>query len=168
MKNFLEKLRANRTVLKRTKNIPGLPKLAIYVEWLSGQFKRRVIDELGQSYDIDDNIMQSAYKMVTGGQARVLIGKYWSALQQAASEAVSAVPKPKAKAPAAKKEKAPKAVKKSAAKKPAATKAATKKTAAKKAATKKPATKKAPAKKTVAKKAATKKATKKKTTKKKA
>ncbi len=78
MKDALSKLKPLRTVVERTKPKAGLPKLALYTEWLSGQFKRRLVDVDGASHDIDDLTIQSHFKVVSGSKSKVLIDKHWA------------------------------------------------------------------------------------------
>jgi hypothetical protein len=74
----LDKLKANKSVLKRTKPGKGLPKLVLYVEWLAGERRRKVLDEEGAVHQIDDAAMISHYKLVTGSQGKELIEKHWA------------------------------------------------------------------------------------------
>lgn len=79
MADILGKARAGRTVLKRTTSTQGgeLPRLVLYMEWLAGERKRRVIDTDGKEHAIPDNVVESSYKLVTGSQAQELIEKHW-------------------------------------------------------------------------------------------
>lgn len=73
----LDKLKANKSVLKRTKPAKGLPKLVLYTEWLAGERRRKVLDEEGSEHQLDDDAVISNYKLVTGPQGKALIEKHW-------------------------------------------------------------------------------------------
>jgi hypothetical protein len=132
MADILAKARAGRTVLKRTTSTQGgeLPRLVLYMEWLAGESRRRVIDTDGQEHRIPDRIIESSYKLVTGGQAEELLHEHWpsAAPPRPAPEAARPTPSngahAKPSAPAAKAKPAAKAESKPAAgaksKKPAA------------------------------------------------
>lgn len=77
MNDFLSKARPGRTVLKRTQPRADLPRLVLYTEWLAGEMRRRVIDTEGKEHVLADTVVQSAYKLVTGGQAEELLQKHW-------------------------------------------------------------------------------------------
>jgi hypothetical protein len=79
MADILGKARAGRSVLKRTNAKQGaeLPALVLYMEWLAGESKRRVLDIEGKEHRIPDRIIESSYRLVTGGQAQELIEKHW-------------------------------------------------------------------------------------------
>lgn len=77
MADILGKARAGRTVLKRTTSQSNIPKLVLYVEWLAGENKRRVLDTEQKEHRIDDRIIESSYRLVTGGQAQELLEKHW-------------------------------------------------------------------------------------------
>ncbi len=79
MADILAKARAGRTVLKRTTATQGakLPALVLYMEWLAGENKRRVLDTDGNEHRLNDKIVESSYRLVTGGQAQELIEKHW-------------------------------------------------------------------------------------------
>ncbi len=138
MADILAKARAGRTVLKRTTQPHGikLPSLVLYMEWLAGENKRRVIDTEGAEHRLHDKVVESSYRLVTGGQAEELLNQHWPA--QLDGEPSVPVTKAEAKP-------APKPVEKPAAKPTA--KAAPKKPEAKKADAKKPAAKAAAGKK---------------------
>jgi len=81
MADILGKARAGRTVLKRTTTTQTsgqkLPALVLYMEWLAGESKRRVLDTEGNEHRIPDRMVESSYKRVTGAQAQELIEKHW-------------------------------------------------------------------------------------------
>lgn len=85
MNDFLNKARAMKTVLKKTRSRSDLPSPVLYMEWLSGEAKRRVIDTQGAEHMLADAVVQSNYKLVTGGQAKELIAEHWAKV--AASDA---------------------------------------------------------------------------------
>ncbi|MEZ0311711.1 MAG: hypothetical protein ACAI38_08045 [Myxococcota bacterium] len=124
MADILAKARAGRTVLKRTTSTQGgeLPRLVLYMEWLAGENKRRVIDTEGKEHRLNDRIVESSYRLVTGGQAEELMAQHWPAQLGDAAPAKVAKAKP-APAKAAAKPAAAKPASKPAAK-PAAAKRA--------------------------------------------
>jgi hypothetical protein len=67
--------------LKRTTSTQGgeLPRLVLYVEWLAGENKRRVVDTEGKEHRLNDRIVESSYRLVTGGQAEELLAEHWPA-----------------------------------------------------------------------------------------
>ncbi len=81
MADILGKARAGRTVLKRTNTTQAsglkLPSLVLYMEWLAGESKRRVLDTEGNEHRIPDRVVESSYKLVTGTQAQEAIEKHW-------------------------------------------------------------------------------------------
>ena len=96
MADILAKARAGRTVLKRTTQAQGfkLPSLVLYMEWLAGENKRRVIDTEGQEHRLPDKIVESSYRLVTGGQAEELLAQHWPAQLGDAAPAKAAQPRP--------------------------------------------------------------------------
>ena len=89
MSDFLSKARTRRTVLKRTRDRADLPSPVLYMEWLAGESKRRVLDTAGKEHLLTDNVVQSNYKLMTGAQAKELIEQHWpDALSSAADPAV--------------------------------------------------------------------------------
>lgn len=78
MSDFLKALQARRSVLKRTKPKADLPALALYMEALSGEMKRRVLDEQGGEHLITDKMIQSYYRVLPGSQAKELIAQHWA------------------------------------------------------------------------------------------
>ena len=76
MNDFLSKARAQRTVLKRTTR-QALPSPVLYMEWLTGESRRKVLDVDGKEHLLTDLVVQSNYKLVTGAQAKELIAKHW-------------------------------------------------------------------------------------------
>jgi hypothetical protein len=102
MADILAKARAGRSVLKRTNSTQGggeLPKLVLYMEWLAGENKRRVVDTDGKEHRIPDRMIESSYRLVTGGQAEELMGEHWPAqLGDTAPAKPAAKPAPKAEA----------------------------------------------------------------------
>jgi hypothetical protein len=77
MATLLDKMQTRKTVLKRTRTRPDLPSLVLYLETVSGQPKRRVLDAEGKEHLLDESVLQSQYKLVTGAQAKELIDKHW-------------------------------------------------------------------------------------------
>ena len=77
MATMLDKMQTRRTVLKRTRPRADLPALALYVETVSGQPKRKVLDTEGKEHVIEETLLQSQYKVVTGPQAKDLIDQHW-------------------------------------------------------------------------------------------
>jgi len=77
MATMLEKMQTRRTVLKRTRPRADLPALALYVETVAGQPKRKVLDTDGKEHVLDETLLQSQYKLVTGPQAKELIDQHW-------------------------------------------------------------------------------------------
>lgn len=107
MADILAKARAGRTVLKRTTSTQGveLPRLVLYMEWLAGENRRRVLDTEGQEHRIPDRIIESSYKLVTGGQAEELLHEHWPSAAPPRAEVAKPAPapaKPKTAAPVAK------------------------------------------------------------------
>ena len=86
MNDFLSKARANRSVLKRTRGPNDLPTPVLYVEWLSGEMRRKVLDTTGKEHLLTDKVLQSSYKLVTGAQAKDLIAEHWPAALEAAKD----------------------------------------------------------------------------------
>ena len=160
-RTYFDKLRARKTVLKRTKKSDTLPDMVFYLEWLGSTGKRRVLDLDGAEHVLDDRVVETHYKLMTGKKAKAMIAEHWSKETIAPQAPVVGA---KSDAPVSKPKPAKKVAKKAPAKpaKKVAAKPA-KKTAKK---TTKKATKKA-AKKTTKKKTTKKKVTKKKAAKKK-
>ena len=77
LQNFLEKLRPYKTVLKRTSSRREFAAELLYVEWLAGEGKRKLLDHDGNEHVITDKSLESNYKMATGGAAKKLIETYW-------------------------------------------------------------------------------------------
>jgi ubiquinone biosynthesis protein Coq4 len=84
MNDFLQKARAMRSVLKRTRGSTDLPSPVLYVEWLSGEMKRKVLDVEGKEHFLPDAVVQSNYRLVTGSQAKDLIAEHWDKLNASA------------------------------------------------------------------------------------
>lgn len=85
MNDFLSKVRAGRTVLKKTGGPAHLPSPVLYVEWLSGDNKRRVKDADGLAHDLSDKIVQSHYRTITKVQAKALLEAHWPDVLEATS-----------------------------------------------------------------------------------
>ena len=79
--DFFSKLRVRRSVLKRTGKFSELPEKVLYVEWLSNEGKRKVLDVEGKEHAITDRKMQSNYKMATRRAAKKMIAEHWSDAQ---------------------------------------------------------------------------------------
>ncbi len=77
VQNFLEKLRPYKTVLKRTSSRKEFANELLYVEWLSGEGKRKLLDHGGNEHVLTDKSLESNYKMATGGAAKKLIKEHW-------------------------------------------------------------------------------------------
>jgi len=75
--SMLDKMQTRRTVLKRTRPRADLPALALYVESVAGQPKRRVLDTEGKEHVLEDTLLQSQYRLLTGPQAKELIDQHW-------------------------------------------------------------------------------------------
>jgi len=77
MSTFFDKLKPRRSVLKRTKVRPDLPKLLLYTDWLPGKHQRRLLDIEGNPHELDDNIVESYYKLSKGSESTKLIDDHW-------------------------------------------------------------------------------------------
>lgn len=84
MNDFLSKARAQKSVLKRTRPSQELPSPVLYMEWLAGEARRKVLDTDGKEHVLSDLVVQSNYKLVTGAQAKELIAKHWPATNTSA------------------------------------------------------------------------------------
>lgn len=78
MQDYLSKARAHRSVFKKTRGRSDLPSPVLYLAWLSGDSKRRVLDTEGHEHDLQDGVLQSNYKLMTGAQAKELIAAHWA------------------------------------------------------------------------------------------
>lgn len=78
MADFFSKLRARRSVLKRTRDRADLPGAVLYLEWIGGEAKRKVLDTDGNEHTLADVVLQSNYKVVNRPQAKELIAKHWA------------------------------------------------------------------------------------------
>ena len=81
--DFFSKLRIQKSVLKRTRKRDDLPREALYVEWLSGEGRRKVLDTRGKEHLITDKVLQSNYKLATGSDAKKLIATHWASTDEA-------------------------------------------------------------------------------------
>ncbi len=77
MTEFFDKVRARRTVFKRTRKRDELPSAVLYVEWLGSENKRRVIDPEGNEHELTDKLIESNYKIVGKAEAKKLIEAHW-------------------------------------------------------------------------------------------
>ena len=77
VQSFLEKLRPFKTVLKRTSSRQDYRTELLYIEWLSGEGKRKLLDPAGSEHVLTDKELQSHYKMATGAAAKKLIKEHW-------------------------------------------------------------------------------------------
>jgi len=77
IQGFLDKLRPYKTVLKRTSSKQELPFELLYVDWLAGEGKRKLVDRAGAEHTIADKALLSHYKVATGGAAKKLIKEHW-------------------------------------------------------------------------------------------
>ena len=82
MATMLDKMQTKRTVLKRTRPRHDLPALVLYLESVAGQPKRKVVDADGKEHELEEAVLQSQYKLVTGPQAAELIDKHWPKLKE--------------------------------------------------------------------------------------
>ena len=76
--DFFSKLRIQKSVLKRTRKRDDLPREALYIEWLAGEGKRKVLDTRGKEHLITDKVLQSNFKLATGADAKKLIATHWA------------------------------------------------------------------------------------------
>lgn len=77
MSDFFSRLRVRKSVLKRTTKRKELPEAVLYVEWLSGEARRKVLDAEGGEHLLTDDVVQSNYKLVSNAQAKKLIDAHW-------------------------------------------------------------------------------------------
>jgi hypothetical protein len=77
MSDFFARLRVRRSVLKRTTKRKDLPEAVLYLEWLSGEAKRKVLDGAGQEHVFADDLLQSNFKLVNNAEAQKLIDAHW-------------------------------------------------------------------------------------------
>jgi hypothetical protein len=80
---FFDKMQTRRSVLKRTRSRQDLPQVVLYVEGVAGQPRRKVLDTEGKEHIIDDSVLQSQYKLVTGSQGKELIEQHWPHAREA-------------------------------------------------------------------------------------
>ena len=78
IQDFFGKLRPYKSVLKRTRPRHELPTTLLYVDWLSGEGKRKLFDSEGNEHVITDKLLQSNYKLSTGAAAKKLIKEHWA------------------------------------------------------------------------------------------
>ena len=76
--NFLEKLRPYKSVVRRTRPQKDLPEELLYIDWLGGEGKRKLLDLQGNEHTLTDKVIQSNYKMATGSYAKKLIKEHWA------------------------------------------------------------------------------------------
>jgi len=74
----LNKLRPRRSILKRTKARADLPRLALYMEWVGGTNQRRLLDEENNEHVIDDKVVLSYYRQVSGADGKKLLAAHWA------------------------------------------------------------------------------------------
>ena len=77
MSDFFDRLRVRKSVLKRTTKRKELPEAVLYVEWLSGEARRRLLDVARNEHVLNDDVIQSNYKLVSNAQAKKLIASHW-------------------------------------------------------------------------------------------
>lgn len=77
MSDFFARLRVRKSVLKRTTKRKELPEAVLYVEWLGGEARRRVLDTDRKEHLLTDDIVQSNYKLVSNAEAKKLIASHW-------------------------------------------------------------------------------------------
>lgn len=75
--DFFDRLRVRKSVLKRTTKRKELPEAVLYVEWLSGEARRRLLDAERKEHVLADDVVQSNYKLVNNAQAKKLIASHW-------------------------------------------------------------------------------------------
>jgi len=78
IQDFLGKLRPYKSVLQRTRPRHELPTQLLYVDWISGEGKRKLLDLEGNEHVITDKLLQSNYKLTTGASAKKLIKDNWA------------------------------------------------------------------------------------------
>lgn len=78
MDDFFSKLRARRSVLTRTRKRTELPTAVLYLEWVGGEAKRKLLDPEGNEHTLSDTVIQSNYKVASKSQAKALIEKHWA------------------------------------------------------------------------------------------
>ena len=78
LKDFFGKLRPYKSVLKRTRPRHELPTQLLYVDWLAGEGKRKLVDMQGAEHVLTDKVLQSNYKLSTGAAAKALIKEHWA------------------------------------------------------------------------------------------
>lgn len=76
--DFFDRLRARRSVLKRTRKRDDLPEAVLYLEWVGGEGARRLLDPEGKEHVLPDAVVQSNYKSATKAEGKKLIEKYWA------------------------------------------------------------------------------------------
>jgi hypothetical protein len=76
--DFFDRLRVRKSVLTRTTKRKELPEAVLYLEWLSGESRRRCLDAERKEHLLTDDVVQSNYKLVSGGQAKKLIASHWT------------------------------------------------------------------------------------------
>ena len=79
MSDFFTRLRIRKSVLKRTTKRKELLEAVLYLEWLGGEAKRRVLDAARQEHVLTDDVIQSNYKLVSNTEAKKLIAAHWQA-----------------------------------------------------------------------------------------
>jgi hypothetical protein len=77
MSDFFDRLRIRKSVLKRTTKRKELPEAVLYLEWLSGEARRRLLDVARKEHLLADDVIQSNYKLVSNAQAKKMIASHW-------------------------------------------------------------------------------------------
>ena len=93
MADFFDRLRVRKSVLKRTTKRKELPEVVLYLEWLGGEARRRVLDAEGGEHVLTDDVVQSNYKLVSNAQAKKLIATHWKGDVAAKQQPVRNEPK---------------------------------------------------------------------------
>ncbi len=75
--SFFDRLRSRRSVLKRTRKRDDLPEVVLYLEWIGGEAKRRVMAPDGSEHVFADAVIESNYKSASKQEAEKLIEAYW-------------------------------------------------------------------------------------------
>lgn len=77
--SFFDRLRSRRSVLKRTRKRQDLPEVVLYLDWIGGESKRRVMASDGSEHIFADAVIESNYKSASKQEAKKLIEAHWKA-----------------------------------------------------------------------------------------
>ena len=78
MSVFFDRAKARRSVFKRTRKRDDLPEAILYLEWIGGEAKRKVLDPEGAEHVLSDTVIESHYKMASKPEAKKLIASHWA------------------------------------------------------------------------------------------